>query len=53
MLTATGHVTIAAAGVDNTQLQNNRIGFADGNAIEEFELINELTTTTGYRGLIS
>ena len=26
-----GFVTIADAGVDNTQLQNNRIGFADGN----------------------
>ena len=47
---ASGHVTIAAAGVDNTQLQNNRVSFADGNAVENFELDNELTATTGYRG---
>ena len=47
---AAGHVSIAAAGVDNTQLQNNRISFADGNSIEHFELDQELTTTTGYRG---
>ena len=45
-----GHVTIAAVGVDNTQLQNNRIGFADGNTLENFELDQELTATTGYRG---
>ena len=45
-----GHVTIAAAGVDNTQLQNNLLRFADGNATEDFELDNELTSTTGYRG---
>ena len=45
-----GFVTIAAAGVDNTQLQNNRIGFADGNTVENFELDQELTATTGYRG---
>ena len=45
-----GHVTIAAVGVDNTQLQNNRIGFADGNTVENFELDQELTATTGYRG---
>jgi len=48
---SSGHVTIAAAGVDNTQLQNNRISFADGNAVEHFELDQELTATTGYRGL--
>ena len=47
---ANGHVTIAAAGVDNTQMQNNRIGFADGNSIENFELDQELTAVTGYRG---
>ena len=47
---ASGHVTIAAAGVDNTQLQNNRVSFADGNAVEHFELDQELTATTGYRG---
>ena len=45
-----GHVTIAAAGVDNTQMQNNRISFADGNTKEDFELDQELTSTTGYRG---
>ena len=45
-----GFVTIAQAGVDNTQLQNNRIGFADGNTVENFELDQELTATTGYRG---
>ena len=45
-----GHVTIAAAGVDNTQLQNNRIIFTDGNTIDEFELDNELTTSTAHTG---
>ncbi|WLW37037.1 structural protein [Synechococcus phage S-MS29] len=45
-----GHVTIAALGVDNTQLQNNRVSFADGNTKEDFELDQELTATTGYRG---
>ena len=45
-----GHVSIAAVGVDNWQLQNNRIGFADGNTVENFELDQELTATTGYRG---
>jgi hypothetical protein len=45
-----GHVTIAALGVDNLQLQNNRVSFADGNTKEDFELDQELTATTGYRG---
>tara|TARA_A200000159_G_scaffold69887_1_gene64884 strand:+ start:37527 stop:43949 length:6423 start_codon:yes stop_codon:yes gene_type:complete len=45
-----GHVTIAALGVDNTQLQNNRVSFADGNTKEDFELDQELTATSGYRG---
>ena len=45
-----GHVTISAQGVDNTQLQNNRISFADGNTKEDFELDQELTSSTGYRG---
>ena len=49
-VSAAGHVTIAAAGVDNTQLQNNRLIFTDGNAIEEFELDNELTTATANTG---
>ena len=47
---ATGHVSIAAAGVDNTQLQNNRVSFADGNTKEDFTLDQELTASTGYRG---
>jgi hypothetical protein len=45
-----GFVSIAAAGVDNWQLQNNRISFADGNSKEDFELDQELTPVTGYRG---
>ena len=45
-----GHVTISAQGVDNNQLQNNRVGFADGNTLETFELDQELTATSGYRG---
>ena len=45
-----GFVTIAEAGVDNNQLQNSRIGFADGNTLENFDLDQELTATTGYRG---
>ena len=45
-----GHVTIAERGVDNLQLQNNRVSFADGNTKEDFELDQELTATTGYRG---
>ena len=46
-----GHVSIATAGVDNPQLQNSRISFADGNSVEHFDLDQELTATTGYRGL--
>jgi len=49
-VSAAGHVIISAAGVDNTQLQNNRISFADGNAKEDFTLDQELTATSGYRG---
>jgi len=45
-----GHVTIAAAGVDNTQLQNNLLSFTDGNTKEDFELDNELTTATAHTG---
>ena len=45
-----GFVTIADRGVDNTQLQNNRVSFADGNSHEHFELDQELTPITGYRG---
>ena len=49
-VSAGGHVNIAAAGIDNSQLQNSRISFADGNAKEDFDLDQELTATTGYRG---
>ena len=45
-----GFVTIAQAGVDNGQLQNSRVSFADGNTKEDFDLDQELTATTGYRG---
>jgi len=45
-----GYVKIAERGVDNLQLQNNRVSFADGNTKEDFELDQELTATTGYRG---
>ena len=48
-----GFVTIADRGVDNTQLQNNRVSFADGNSKEDFELDQELTPVTGYRGSIT
>ena len=48
---ANGHVTISAAGVDNTQLQNNQIRFADGNSYTAYELDNEHTASTGYRGI--
>ena len=47
-----GHVTIAAAAVDNTQLQNNRVIFTDRNSIQEFELDNELTATDAYDGFL-
>ena len=47
---ASGHVSIATAGVDNPQLQNSRVSFADGNTKEDFDLDQELTATTGYRG---
>ena len=46
-----GHVTISLASVDNTQLQNNQIRFADGNTFTAYELDNELTASTGYRGI--
>ena len=47
---ANGHVTIAAAGVDNRQLQNNRIIFTDRNTAQEFELDNELTAANAHNG---
>ena len=49
-VSAAGHVTFATAGIDNTQLQNSRVSFADGNTKEDFALDQELTATTGYRG---
>ena len=47
---ANGHVTIALAGVDNTQLENNRIIFTDGNTVQHFELDDELTTANAHTG---
>ena len=49
-VSAAGHVSIASAAVDNTQLQNNKISFSDTNAKEDFTLDNELTAATGYKG---
>ena len=49
-VSAGGHVSLAAAGIDNSQLQNSRVSFADGNTKEDFTLDQELTATTGYRG---
>ncbi len=49
-VSAAGHVTMSLAGIDNAQLQNSRVSFADGNAVEHFDLDQELTATTGYRG---
>jgi len=45
-----GHVTIAAAAIDNTQLQNNRLIFTDGNSTTDYELDNEHTTADAYTG---
>ena len=47
---ANGHVTIALSGVDNTQLENNRIIFTDGNTVQHFELDDELTTANAHTG---
>ena len=49
-VSAAGHVTMSLGSIDNNQLQNSRISFADGNAKEDFDLDQELTATTGYRG---
>ena len=38
---------MALGSIDNDQLQNSRISFADGNAKEDFDLDQELTATTG------
>lgn len=45
-----GHVTIAAAAIDNHQLQNNRLIFTDGNSTTDYELDNEHTTADAYTG---
>ena len=45
-----GHVSIAAQGVDNTQLQNNRLSFSDNNTQQNFELDQELTVATSHHG---
>ena len=47
---ANGHVTIALSGIDNTQLENNRIIFTDGNTVQHFELDDELTTANAHTG---
>ena len=49
-VTAAGHVTMALGSIDNDQLQNSRISFADGNTKEDFDLDQELTASTGYKG---
>ena len=49
-VSAGGHVSLSTAGIDNDQLQNSRVSFADGNTKEDFDLDQELTATTGYRG---
>ena len=49
-VSAAGHVTMSLGSIDNSQLQNSRISFADGNAKEDFDLDQELSVTTGYRG---
>jgi len=49
-VSAAGHVSIASAAVDNTQLQNNKISFSDTNAKEDFALDSELTAATAYKG---
>ena len=49
-VSAGGHVSLSAAGIDNSQLQNSRVSFADGTTKEDFDLDQELTATTGYRG---
>ncbi len=45
-----GHVSISALGVDNTQLQNNRISFSDNNTQQHFELDQELTVAGSHHG---
>ncbi len=45
-----GHVSIAAQGIDNTQLQNNRLSFSDNNTQQNFELDQELTIAGSHHG---
>ena len=49
-VSAAGHVSISAAGVDNTQLQNNKISFSDSNTKEDFSLDSEKTAATANKG---
>ena len=49
---ANGHVTIAAAAIENSQLQSlGRLMFTDQNATEIFELDPERTTDNAYHGI--
>jgi len=47
---ANGHVSIALGGIDNTQLQDDRLIFTDGNTVQEFPLDKELTTSNAHTG---
>ena len=49
-VSAGGHVSLSAAGIDNSQLQNSRISFSDSNTKEDFALDQELTAATAYKG---
>ena len=49
-VSAAGHVSFAAGGIDNSQLQNSRISFSDSNTKEDFALDQELTAATAYKG---
>lgn len=47
---ANGHVSIALGAIDNTQLQDDRLIFTDGNTVQEFPLDKELTTANAHTG---
>ena len=47
---ANGHVSIALGGIDNTQLQDDRLIFTDGNTVQEFPLDKELTAANAHTG---
>jgi len=51
---ANGHVTIAAAAIENTQLQSlGRLMFTDQSSTEVFELDTERTINNAYHGITS